>query len=509
MNIKSKIIISFLIAFLLPFTATVLSALTDLSAISNLSEREYGTKLKISEFLTDPINIREKLSEKAYEEVCSSIKSNNDEFLDNNNLRDLNRDVKRYSSTIYVTLNMEDYYIGDQNPVSNIDDNNLNEIDFSKYSIESEGIGYKKPFSYRSTSFSTNDAICRVFIITDLTNFNNYWERFIKSTIRIYFIIMIISGIALIIWLIFAFMRPLEVLSNTVNKVLKGELKEPVFIPDSNDEIIRISQNIEDLRNKLNDAIEDRLQYEEDTRSMITSIAHDFRTPLTTIKGYAEGMMDGVAKTPEKKYQYLKTISIKSNELSYLIDELSTFQKLEGKNLIYNFKAINFSEYFDDCIEDISLELSINDMEIIYNNTINDDVRILADPEQLKRVITNIIGNSLKYKNKEKGIIKVDAIPLNSAPLVYRSMAEDVNHIEDKFILVSISDNGPGVPEKELPLIFTRFYRTDSSRNSSKPGSGLGLAIVSRIVNDHGGKIWAETNEDGGLKIYFTLKQKQ
>ena len=119
------------------------------------------------------------------------------------------------------------------------------------------------------------------------------------------------------------------------------------------------------------------------------------------------------------------------------------------------------------------------------------DVVIIADAEQMKRVINNIIGNSIKYMDKKRGIINI--------------RIQDVGD----FIQVGIEDNGRGIAARDLPNIFDRFYRTDASRNSSKGGSGIGLSIVKKIIEDHGGRIWATSKEGIGTEIHFVLRKYQ
>ena len=114
-----------------------------------------------------------------------------------------------------------------------------------------------------------------------------------------------------------------------------------------------------------------------------------------------------------------------------------------------------------------------------------------ADPEQLKRVINNIVSNSLKYMEREHGLINL--------------RVKDVGD----FIQVELEDNGKGIAAKDLPNIFDRFYRTDASRNSSKGGSGIGLSIVKKIIEDHGGKIWATSREGVGTVMYFVIRKYQ
>ena len=114
---------------------------------------------------------------------------------------------------------------------------------------------------------------------------------------------------------------------------------------------------------------------------------------------------------------------------------------------------------------------------------------VIADAEQMKRVINNIIGNSLKYMDKKHGIINIRILDVGD------------------FVQIEIEDNGKGIGQKERPYIFDRFYRTDSSRNSSKGGSGIGLSIVKKIIEDHGGKIWATSKEGIGPEIHFVLRK--
>ena len=126
-------------------------------------------------------------------------------------------------------------------------------------------------------------------------------------------------------------------------------------------------------------------------------------------------------------------------------------------------------------------------IELSYTNHTSKDIEVVVDIEQLKRVINNIIGNSVKYMDKEEGKIEVSLLE------------------EGEYVKITFKDNGKGVAKKDLKKIFERFYRTDQSRNSAKNGSGLGLAIARKIIQDHGGEIWADGEEGSGLSIIFTL----
>ena len=191
------------------------------------------------------------------------------------------------------------------------------------------------------------------------------------------------------------------------------------------------------------------------------------------------------------KRQYIRTIYNKANEMDTLLNELTLYAKIDTNRIPYNFAKINVSEYFNDCVEEIGLDLETKNIRLAYFNYVDENVLIIADPEQLRRVIHNIIGNSIKYLDKQQGFINI--------------RIKDVGD----FIQVEIEDNGRGISARDLPYIFDRFYRADASRNSATGGSGIGLSIVKKIIEDHGGKIWATSKESIGTVMYFVIRKYQ
>ena len=233
------------------------------------------------------------------------------------------------------------------------------------------------------------------------------------------------------------------------------------------------------------------MRFYKENKELISNISHDLKTPITAVKGYVEGIMDGVADTPEKIDRYVKTIYNKTNEMDHLINELTFYSKIDTNRIPYTFSKLNVEDYFSDCAEEVGLELETRGIELVYANYVEDNVQVIADGEQIRRVIHNIISNAIKYMDKPKGIIQI--------------RIKDVGD----FIQVEIEDNGKGIAAKDLPSIFDRFYRTDVSRNSSKGGSGIGLSIVKKILEDHGGKVWATSRLGIGTIMYFVLRKYQ
>ena len=303
-------------------------------------------------------------------------------------------------------------------------------------------------------------------------------------------LILAATGLSITAWIYRSIVTPICKLEEAAKNIKEGNLDFTIEA-DSKDEMGRLCQNFEDMRQRLKESAEEKLEAEKQNRILISNISHDLRTPITAIKGYVEGILDGVADTPEKVDKYMRTIYNKAIDMDRLINELTLYAKIDTNRIPYNFKRINAGEYFSDCIEAIGLELEAEHIGLSYFNYAGDEVEIIADPEQLKRVIDNIIGNSVKYMDKEHGLINI--------------RIKDVGD----FIQIEIEDNGKGIGQKDLPFIFDRFYRTDASRNSATGGSGIGLSIVKKIIEDHGGKIWATSKESTGTVMYFVIRKYQ
>ena len=232
-------------------------------------------------------------------------------------------------------------------------------------------------------------------------------------------------------------------------------------------------------------------EVDRQNRELISNISHDLKTPITAVKGYVEGIMDGVADTPEKMDRYIRTIYNKSIEMDGLINELTFYSKINTNRIPYTFSKVNVREFFGDASEDLLVELAAKNVAFSYENDVAPDVLVIADVEQIRRVLNNIIGNSVKYMDKD----------IKTIHMKVRDAGDEIE--------TSIRDNGKGISAKDIGNIFDRFYRADSSRNSGTGGSGIGLSIVKKIMEDHGGRVWAESHEGEGTTMYFSLRKYQ
>ena len=303
------------------------------------------------------------------------------------------------------------------------------------------------------------------------------------------FVILMLTAIIMVVWIYKGIAPQLKMLKIAANNIKEGNLDFSVA-STGKDEMSELCNAFEDMRIRLKNNARDRLEDEAEQRALISNIAHDLKTPITAIKGYAEGMLDGVADTPEKQEKYIRTIYNKAGEMNTLINELTLYSNIDTNKIPYNFQKLNLHAYFGDCIEELGMDLENQHIRLDYANFVDPDVLIIADPEQLKRIIHNIVSNSVKYMRADVA---------SRVGIIIKDVGD--------FVQIEISDNGKGIATHDLPYVFDRFYRADTSRNSAAGGSGIGLSIVKKIVEDHGGKIWVTSKENEGTTMYFVIRK--
>lgn len=326
--------------------------------------------------------------------------------------------------------------------------------------------------------------------IADSVNGQDSVQIMTKDLYVTVLVILVFTSISVGLWIYRSIAAPLVKLRRATQNIKEGNLDFTLEV-EGTDEFSELCRDFEEMRRRLKESAEEKLVMDKENKELISNISHDIKTPITAVKGYVEGIMDGVADTPEKMDRYVRIIYNKTNEMDHLINELTFYSKIDTNRIPYVFSKLNVEDYFADCAEEVGLELETRGIQLYYANYVDKDVLVIADGEQIRRVIYNIVSNAIKYMDKEKGVIQI--------------RVKDVGD----FIQVEIEDNGKGIAAKDLPNIFDRFYRTDVSRNSSKGGSGIGLSIVRKIMEDHGGKVWATSREGIGTIMYFVLRKYQ
>ncbi len=313
-------------------------------------------------------------------------------------------------------------------------------------------------------------------------------RRLMKYLVVAMVAILIITSAIITAWLNRDVYRPLQDLSVAMQHISNGDFDYHMN-GGREDEIGSLFDNYEQMRLQLKESEEEKAQNEKKSKELVSNISHDLKTPITSIKGYVEGIMDGVADTPEKMDKYIKTIYNKANDMDKLINELTTYSGIDSNKIPYHFHILNVSDYFSDCVEEVGLDLESKNIHLNFTNLVSPNTCVVADPEQLKKVINNIISNSVKYMGHDNGVIDIRILD------------------ESESVKIEIEDDGKGIASKDIGNIFERFYRTDSSRNSLQGGSGIGLSIVKKIIEDHGGYVWATSKEGEGTCMHFVLRK--
>ena len=280
--------------------------------------------------------------------------------------------------------------------------------------------------------------------------------------------------------------NPIKILKKAALNIKNEDMDTPV-IYNGKDEFQDVCLAFEEMRIRLKDSLYEQLKYEENRKELLSNISHDLKTPITAIRGYIEGIRDGIADSPEKIDKYLSTVYTKSVLLNDLIDRLFLFSKLDLKKVQFNFQSIDLVTFIRDTCEELKFDYP--NLEILFETGELKSLKVSADSMHLHRVISNLIDNAVKYCDKEKTMVTI-----------YISGADDMAKIE-------IEDNGIGIKKEYLPHIFERFYRSDPARSSLSEGSGLGLSIARQIINAHGGKIEARSITGEGTTIIFTLRK--
>lgn len=282
--------------------------------------------------------------------------------------------------------------------------------------------------------------------------------------------------------------RALEQLRKSAENITAGNLNFEVMACEDT-ELNDLCSAFDEIRKKLKNNAEQEVRLKDERSMLMANLSHDMRTPITTIKGYLEGIKDGVANTPEKMDKYLDTIYSKAVVLERLVDNMSEYSELELGRMCYAFEFLNLGEYLRELSGGYEAEVTEQGLNF-QADICSEPVSIVGDKMKLKRVFDNLVSNAVKY-NKEGGSISIS--------LKHEGMGA----------LCSVCDTGKGIKENDLGRVFDGFFRGDAARSNIK-GNGLGLGISKQIVENHHGKIWIKSEENKGTEVYmyFPVREK-
>ncbi len=279
---------------------------------------------------------------------------------------------------------------------------------------------------------------------------------------------------------------PVESLKKAVFQVTQGNYDVQV---DSRavSEITELIEAFNEMSQRLRESEILKQKYETNRRELIASISHDLKTPITAINGFTDGILDGVANSPEKQDAYIRIIQQNARYMNRLIDDLLLYSKLDLHKLNFEYTALPFGAYITELFSELKLENEENGVAMILENSLEPDITLSLDSRHFTRAIRNIVANALTHGHGD-------------APQITFTLSGS-----HESLMLCIQDNGPGIPSDQLPHIFDRFYRADCSRNAVSGSSGLGLAIAQEIVQAHQGIITAVSPLGLGAKLCISL----
>lgn len=387
--------------------------------------------------------------------------------------------VRRESNQVFESNTFNQPELEGYLPAYDLDNNQIRHT----FNIGERFYAYAK-FDFRFTDGAKGS----VFVIRERSPFGEVVRKLLPVLVILLVAVIVAANALLYRWITRSVVKPLELLRGSAERIKEGNLQVSLDLR-SKDEIGQLNETFENMRKRLHESVQLRLRDEESRKELVSNISHDLRTPITNIKGYIEGIRDGVADTPEKMDKYVNIIYSKANDLDRLVDELFLYSKLDLKQVSFQFEHADIVGFLDACLDELRYVMKEKGIDLEWDDRPQSGIAVFADLEKLKRAVLNIIGNAQKFTDKADKTIRVS-----------------VRAAEDR-VVVEIRDNGIGIPREDIPYIFDRFYRAERSRNSSTGGSGLGLAIARQIVEGHGGTIWASSEPGVGTSLFFTLKR--
>lgn len=356
-------------------------------------------------------------------------------------------------------------------------------------SIENNYYNYgNTKYSIKEEKFTTvGGNHYNVIILNPIISVGNYYRNLIILVFITFLIVFAVTSIIVQKQNIKNIINPIINLTKETEKLRHGDL-ETAITGGGYGEIRNLEEVVEQLRLQLKNSIYYQEKIDDNRKFLISSISHDLKTPVTSIRGYIDGVLDGVANTDEKKQYYLSKAVEKTKIINTMIEDLLLYSKLDLNQMPFEKEKVNVRKYIESCIEDNFAEFEGEEKTIAFENELRGEVFVIIDGDKFNRVAQNIMDNAKKNIEKHSGQLKIVLRETNFS------------------VIMEFRDNGKGIHKDDLPYIFERFYRADTAREV-KGSSGLGLAIAKQIVEGLGGQIWAISEVDEGTSIMISLKK--
>ncbi|WP_336772474.1 sensor histidine kinase [Paenibacillus sp. MMO-58] len=479
MSIRLKLLLSYLVMLVVPLLTILLtSGLLVVVFQGDLHKIKLIYETKIEGF-----------EEKDYHRLIKhSIEQNPELLTDSNYLHDLSDQLSSIDTYLYILEGSRKVYLSEG---IRLKTGLLAALPKSSHA-EARFVSPAKPYGnnefyhYVRYDLQNKGSHFRLYLITKVDPIVYYSKKYAPYLLISALFVLIVTNVLLTLYMSRHIIKPIMSLRRSAVLFTQGNLNRPVNVKGK-DEIGQLGKAFEDLRTRLIHSIEVQAQYETNRKELIANISHDLKTPITSIRGYVDGLLEGVAVSLEKTDKYLRTISVKAAEMDRLIDELFLYSKLDMDRMAFSFETVNISAFLNDWAEDLAFDLDKAGVLLYSDFQLADMAVMNVDRDSFRRVLSNIIQNSLKFMDKTDKEIRLIAYTGNDS------------------LLLMVEDNGKGIPKEALPFVFERFYRADLSRNAEIKGSGLGLAIAERIILEHHGTIRAESTEGAGTRIIITI----
>lgn len=349
-------------------------------------------------------------------------------------------------------------------------------------------------------SFRFSKSVKKDYVYVVYRTSKNHYVRiardlnFVKETIfdvRVIFLLaMIISSILfsfLVIFLSKKISRPLIELSQIAKQIEAGKYEIEIK-SDSNNEIGVLANSLNLMVKTLRQKILDLERLQQIRKDFVGNASHELRTPIAAIKGFTESLIEGGLDNPEITKKFLERTQANVKRLEVIVDDLMELTQLEGGNREFSPRFYNIVESVRETTLDFKMIAEEKGLSLFWENKLPFKGEILADKNQMEKVVANLVDNAIKYTNTGKIIVSLNQV--------------------DNFLIISVTDTGIGIPKSQIDRIFERFYRIDKSRSRKLGGSGLGLSIIKHIIENHKGRIevYSELGKGTEFKVFIPLK---
>ncbi|HEX7588172.1 MAG TPA: ATP-binding protein [Anaerolineae bacterium] len=308
-----------------------------------------------------------------------------------------------------------------------------------------------------------------------------FWIRIVGAAALAALLTALVS-----LWFARTLTDPIAAISRAASALAGGDLKRRVSVSGP-EELVQLASSFNFMADRVSAVMEDQ-------RGFVANAAHELRTPLTTIRLRADVLADGAKDDPSVAMEFLADISNETERLSRMVDELLDLSRIETGLIPLRREPVAIGKIAHTVADELAPRMIEAGVSVEVDGV---EVLVHADPDQIRQVFINLLGNALKF-TPSGGSVSVQSH-------LVRQLNPSARLDVGTWFVTRVSDTGAGIPTEDLSHVFDRFYRSDKSRARDTGGAGLGLAIVKSVIDQHGGRVWAESEPNRGTVISFAL----